>query len=172
MEAAVNETSPAMRTDLGPNRSPSRPVISSGTVLASRYTLLTQTTSLRLARRSVSMVGIATVTIVESSMIMKKHAHSAHMAVQGLRMRCSVSADLSPGGVGGEDGGMRHSDRAVQTPRSASGNRLCRHQTPGSCTSWCSYKLFAKVIAITVLVLSLICVGVYLTGDEGVARAE
>jgi hypothetical protein len=32
------------------------------------------------------MVGMATVTIVESSMIMKKHAQSAHMAVQGLRM--------------------------------------------------------------------------------------
>jgi len=67
--------------------------------------------------------------------------------------------------------GMRHSDRAVQMPRSASGNRLCRHQTPGSCTSWCSYKLFAKVIAVTVILLSLICAGVYLTGNDGHARA-
>ena len=35
-EAPVKITSPAISTRLGPNRSPSRPVSSSGTVLASR----------------------------------------------------------------------------------------------------------------------------------------
>ena len=68
--------------------------------------------------------------------------------------------------------GMRHSDRAVQLPRSASGNRLCRHQIAGSCTRWCSYKLFAKVIVMTVLVLGLICASVYLAGGEGEERIQ
>ena len=65
---------------------------------------------------------------------------------------------------------MRHSDRAVQLPTSASGNRLCRHQIAGGCTRWCSYKLFAKVIVATILVLGLICTGVYLVGGEGERR--
>lgn len=67
---------------------------------------------------------------------------------------------------------MRHSDRAVQLPRSASGNRLCRHQAPGSCTHWCSYKLFTKTIATTLAVLAAICSAVYLTGQDGETRAE
>lgn len=65
---------------------------------------------------------------------------------------------------------MRHSDRAVQLPTSASGNRLCRHKIAGSCTRWCSYKLFAKVVAMALAVLGLICAGVYLTGGEGARR--
>jgi tellurite resistance protein TehA-like permease len=65
---------------------------------------------------------------------------------------------------------MRHSDRAVQLPTSASGNRLCRHQIAGSCSRWCSYKLFAKVIVAAVAVLALICAGVYLGGSEGARR--
>jgi hypothetical protein len=67
---------------------------------------------------------------------------------------------------------MRHSDRAVQLPRSASGNRLCRHKVSGSCTRWCSYKLFAKVIALTTVVMGLICIGVWLTGGEGHERVK
>jgi hypothetical protein len=120
-------------------------------------------------------VGIATVTMVESSMIMKKHAQSAHIAVQGLRMGCSVSvhlADLSEQAEGGEDVGMRHSDRAVQMPTSASGNRLCRHGTPGGCSRWCSYKLFARVIVLTVLLLTVICGLVWLSGGEGQHRVR
>ena len=65
---------------------------------------------------------------------------------------------------------MRHSDRAVQLPTSASGNRLCRHQIPGGCTRWCSYKLFAKVVVMAVAVLALICAGVYLGSTEGERR--
>ena len=61
---------------------------------------------------------------------------------------------------------MRHLDRAVQLPASASGNRLCRHRIPGGCGRWCSYKLFAKVVAGTVAVLALVCGGVWLTGDH------
>jgi hypothetical protein len=67
---------------------------------------------------------------------------------------------------------MRHSDRAVQMPTSASGNRLCRHGIPGSCGRWCSYKLLAKVIVVTVLVLTLICGGVWLSGLEGQERVR
>lgn len=67
---------------------------------------------------------------------------------------------------------MRHSDRAVQMPTSASGNRLCRHGIAGSCTRLCSYKLFAKGIIVTAVVLALICGGVWLTGDEGHARVR
>jgi hypothetical protein len=66
---------------------------------------------------------------------------------------------------------MRHSDRGVvQLPTSASGNRLCRHGVAGGCTRWCSYKLFTKVIITTVLVLTLICAGVWLTGSDGHVR--
>lgn len=67
---------------------------------------------------------------------------------------------------------VRHSDRPVQLPKSASGNRLCRHRITGGCTHWCSYKLFAKVAAGTIAVLALICGGVYLTGNEGVQRVR
>lgn len=67
---------------------------------------------------------------------------------------------------------MRHSDRAVQMPTSASGNRLCRHGIVGGCTRFCSYKLFAKVIACTVVVLALICGGVWLTGGDSHARVR
>ncbi|EUA87285.1 drug resistance transporter, EmrB/QacA subfamily domain protein [Mycobacterium ulcerans str. Harvey] len=35
-----------LRAEPGPNRSPSRPVVSSGTVLASKYALVTQITLL------------------------------------------------------------------------------------------------------------------------------
>lgn len=61
---------------------------------------------------------------------------------------------------------MRHLDRAVQLPASASGNRLCRHRVPGGCSRWCSYKLFAKVITGTLLVLGLICGGIWLAGQQ------
>lgn len=67
---------------------------------------------------------------------------------------------------------MRHSDRAVQLPTSASGNRLCRHQIAGSCTRWCSYKLFAKAIAATLAVLAAICAGVYLSGTDSERRVH
>lgn len=67
---------------------------------------------------------------------------------------------------------MRHSDRAVQMPTSASGNRLCRHGIVGGCTRFCSYKLFARVIAVTVVVLTLICAGVWFTGGEGQERVH
>lgn len=67
---------------------------------------------------------------------------------------------------------MRHSDRAAQLPSSASGNRLCRHGIAGSCTRWCSYKLFAKVIMFTAVFLALICGGVWLTGDDGHERVR
>jgi hypothetical protein len=82
-----------------------------------------------------------------------------------------VPADLSWAAVGGEDVGMRHSERAVvQLPTSASGNRLCRHGVAGGCGRWCSYKLFTKVVVCTVLVLALICGGVWLTGTDGHER--
>ena len=73
---------------------------------------------------------------------------------------------------------MRRSDpprrgvRAVQLPTSASGNRLCRHGIAGGCTRWCSYKLFAKAVAITAVVLGLIIGGVWLTGGEGEQRVR
>lgn len=67
---------------------------------------------------------------------------------------------------------MRHSDRAAQLPSSASGNRLCRHGIAGSCTRWCSYKLFAKVIMFTIAFLVLICGGVWLTGGDGHERVR
>jgi tellurite resistance protein TehA-like permease len=67
---------------------------------------------------------------------------------------------------------MRHSDRAVQMPTSASGNRLCRHQIPGNCSRWCSYKLFAKVILAAMAVLALICTGIYLASPEGQHRVH
>ena len=60
----------------------------------------------------------------------------------------------------------RHLERAVQLPASASGNRLCRHRIAGGCGRWCSYKLFAKVIACTAVVLGLICGGIWLVGEE------
>lgn len=59
----------------------------------------------------------------------------------------------------------RHLERAVQLPASASGNRLCRHRIPGGCGRWCSYKLFAKVIVGTLVVLGLICGGIWLAGE-------
>lgn len=60
----------------------------------------------------------------------------------------------------------RHSERAVQLPVSASGNRLCRHRIPGGCTRWCAYKFFAKVVVGTILVLGLICGGIWLAGEQ------
>jgi hypothetical protein len=80
---------------------------------------------------------------------------------------CQFGVGALPGIVtGGEDVGMRHLDRAVQLPASASGNRLCRHRIAGGCSRWCSYKLFAKVIIGTVLVLGLICTGIWLAGEQ------
>lgn len=67
---------------------------------------------------------------------------------------------------------MRHSDRAVQLPKSASGNRLCRHGVGGGCSRWCSYKLFVRVITLTIAVLALICCGVWLTGSDGHQRVR
>jgi hypothetical protein len=67
---------------------------------------------------------------------------------------------------------MRHSDRAVQLPTSASGNRLCRHGITGGCSRWCSYKLFARVIVLTILVLAVICGAVWLSGTEGHNRVR
>jgi inner membrane protein involved in colicin E2 resistance len=67
---------------------------------------------------------------------------------------------------------MRHSDRAVQMPTSASGNRLCRHGIVGGCTRFCSYKLFARVIAAAVVVLGLVCVGIWVSGGEGRVRVH
>jgi hypothetical protein len=67
---------------------------------------------------------------------------------------------------------MRHSDRAVQLPTSASGNRLCRHQLAGSCTQWCSYKLFAKVLVMTIIVLGGICLAIFLASPEGERRVH
>jgi hypothetical protein len=67
---------------------------------------------------------------------------------------------------------MRHSDRPVQLPRSASGNGLCRHRNAGGCSYWCSYKLFAKVVVGVIVVLGLICAGVLLTGAEGEQRVR
>lgn len=61
---------------------------------------------------------------------------------------------------------MRHLDRAVQLPASASGNRLCRHRIAGGCGRWCSYKLFAKIVAGTAVVLAVICSGVWLIGEQ------
>ena len=60
---------------------------------------------------------------------------------------------------------MRHLDRAVQLPASASGNRLCRHRIPGGCGRWCSYKLFAKVVTGTVVVLGLMSTGLWFIGE-------
>lgn len=67
---------------------------------------------------------------------------------------------------------MRHYDRPVQLPRSASGNRLCRHRIAGGCTWWCSYKFFAKVAVGVVLALVLIAAGVWVTGAEGRTRVR
>ena len=50
-EASVKTTSPIRYTFLGPNRSPRRPVMSSGTANASRYALVTQMTPLMSASR-------------------------------------------------------------------------------------------------------------------------
>jgi hypothetical protein len=61
---------------------------------------------------------------------------------------------------------MRHLDRAVQLPASASGNRLCRHRIVGGCSWWCSYKLFAKIVLGAVVVLGMICFGVWLLGEQ------
>ncbi len=60
----------------------------------------------------------------------------------------------------------RHSERAVQLPVSASGNRLCRHRIPGGCTRWCSYKFFTKVVLGTIVVLGVICGGIWLVGEQ------
>jgi len=60
----------------------------------------------------------------------------------------------------------------VQLPKSASGNRLCRHRIPGGCTHWCSYKLFAKVVAGTAVLVGLVCGGMLLTGPEGEQRVR
>src|SRR6187431_617708 len=73
---------------LGPNRSPRRPVISSGTAYASRYAEVTHTTLSRLLVSGSSaalMAGFATDTIVVSTRIMKKPMTSAHRAGHGPR---------------------------------------------------------------------------------------
>jgi hypothetical protein len=61
---------------------------------------------------------------------------------------------------------MRHLDRAVQLPASASGNQLCRHRIPGGCGRWCSYKLFAKVVISIVVVLALMSSGLWVIGEQ------
>ncbi|TDV36871.1 hypothetical protein [Actinophytocola oryzae] len=61
---------------------------------------------------------------------------------------------------------MRHSDRAVQMPTSASGNRLCRHSITGGCSRWCSYKKFAKVMAGTILLLAALGTALWFAGSD------
>src|SRR6478735_8789050 len=78
---------------LGPNRSPSRPVTSSGTAYASRYALVTQTTLLMSVCRSFMIAGLATATMELSTRIMKKPMTRAHRAGHGFR--------CSGGDVGG-----------------------------------------------------------------------
>jgi hypothetical protein len=84
-DAIVKTVSPTRYRFFGPTRSPSRPVISSGTAYASRYALVTHTTSVTPACSDRMIAGVATVTMVESTRIMKKPRHSAHSAGQGWK---------------------------------------------------------------------------------------
>lgn len=42
---------------------------------------------------------------------------------------------------------------AVQLPRNARGEALCRHDEPGACTWWCTYRLTVMLISPVVLLL-------------------
>lgn len=67
---------------------------------------------------------------------------------------------------------VQRSRRPVQLPRSASGNRLCRHTAPGGCTTFCQYKLFAKIVAGVVLGLTALLVGIALGTPGGAERVR
>ena len=93
-EARVKTTSPAKYSFFGPNRSPSRPVMSNGTAYASKYALVTQTTLLMSVRSPVMTAGVATNTIVVSTMIMKKPSTSAQRAGHGLAMVSMINSSM------------------------------------------------------------------------------
>lgn len=65
-----------------------------------------------------------------------------------------------------------HSKRPIQLPRSASGNRLCRHRAPGSCTHFCQYKLFTKIVTGVVLALTAMCTALALSTPDGAERVR
>lgn len=66
----------------------------------------------------------------------------------------------------------RRSRYAVQLPKSASGFRLCRHTSAGSCTDFCQYKLFTKIVVAAVLLIGTICVAVWLGAEDGPERVR
>ena len=66
----------------------------------------------------------------------------------------------------------RRSRNPVQLPTSASGVRLCRHRTPGRCSYFCQYKLFAKTASGAVVVLVGACVFVLYGTPDGIERVR
>ncbi|GAA1303108.1 hypothetical protein [Saccharothrix xinjiangensis] len=56
--------------------------------------------------------------------------------------------------------------KAVQLPRDARGQRLCRHEYAGGCTWWCSYRRGVVCVGPAVGLLAAACVMLWLWGDE------
>lgn len=66
----------------------------------------------------------------------------------------------------------RRSRHPVQLPKSASGFRLCGHRTAGGCRNFCQYKLFAKIIAASILVIGGTCAAIWLGAQDGQERVK
>lgn len=66
----------------------------------------------------------------------------------------------------------RRSRHPVQQPKSASGYQLCGHKTAGGCSEFCQYKLFAKIVTWSVLLIGGICAAIWYGAEGGQERVK
>src|SRR5262249_38975185 len=139
-EAAVNSATPMMNMTRWPIRSPSRPAVTSKTASTSVYALITHRTSSSEACSRAIMSGIAMLTIVRSSRVMKNPSDTTSSTAQGFprnfvttsplllwhgtSIACRVSSCSAPAsGCGSDAGGP--------PPRSGAGLAARAHTTRG-----------------------------------------
>ena len=82
--SALNRAMPAVNMGLGPIRSPSLPAVMTSTASTRAYALITQRMSSSDACSFVSMLGIAMLTIVRSSRVMKNPSETTSNTAHGL----------------------------------------------------------------------------------------
>ncbi len=83
-EAAVNTATPLVNMIRGPTRSPSLPAVMTRTASTRAYALITHSTSSSEACRLVIRLGIAMLTIVRSSRVMKNPSETTINTAQGF----------------------------------------------------------------------------------------
>ena len=93
--ATVNSATPTMKTLRWPRRSPSRPKVISSRARTSTYPLTTHNTSSSEASSWSIMLGIAMLTIVRSSSVMRKPVDSVSKIAHGFPCHLRIASSAS-----------------------------------------------------------------------------